>query len=426
MFLQIHLDWSPGFEVRDVPLPSVAITLPTSATTWEAGTTRGITWTTNSTDPTVEFRILLDRPGVSAPVRLAQTDNDGVFEWAIPSNQPTGGGYRIRMTGLAQDGSRIRDISELFAISAPANRLAAASATPLDREWTRVEPSHTADVAAWLAPLARDGRRVVARDGAGALLAVTEAGAVGDLRSADGAVDVWVDGPATLGAAPPASGGHRADPAHFAFDATDALARPAALWTVTAPGLADGDEIAVVTGDGTVVGRGVVSGGAAAVVLVGSETDLDDEASEVLLDAEPQPLGLRAWRRATGEEVDLDVASAPQALAFVSGAEWEVQTVAVQALAVVADAPASLTLEPVSPNPARGAARVRVGIPTAGAVVATVYDVRGRIVATLADGEQPAGWLDLDLDAGALAAGVYVVRVQTGAEQATRTMTVVR
>ena len=89
--------------------------------------------------------------------------------------------------------------------------------------------------------------------------------------------------------------------------------------------------------------------------------------------------------------------------------------------------PETLTLPQVVPNPARGHATVRVGLPEAAALVARVYDVRGRVVAVLADGaEAPAGWHDLNVPASRLAAGVYVVRVQTDGGAVMRRFTVVR
>ena len=88
--------------------------------------------------------------------------------------------------------------------------------------------------------------------------------------------------------------------------------------------------------------------------------------------------------------------------------------------------PAELTLEPPYPNPMRAGATVRIGTPEAGPLAATLYDVRGRRIAVLADGDAPAGWRDARLDAARLAPGVYVVRVASGGEVRVATVTVVR
>ena len=78
------------------------------------------------------------------------------------------------------------------------------------------------------------------------------------------------------------------------------------------------------------------------------------------------------------------------------------------------------------PNPSSGAVRVRYVLAEAGAVRLAVYDALGREVAVLAEGAQEAGPHEGTLPAGALAPGVYVVRLASGARVAVRRLTVVR
>ena len=52
-----------------------------------------------------------------------------------------------------------------------------------------------------------------------------------------------------------------------------------------------------------------------------------------------------------------------------------------------------------------------------------LYDALGREAAVLVDGERPAGMQSAEIDATALAPGVYVVRLYT--ERATQTRTLV-
>ena len=68
----------------------------------------------------------------------------------------------------------------------------------------------------------------------------------------------------------------------------------------------------------------------------------------------------------------------------------------------------------LGPGPAAGAARV------------TVYDVRGRSVATLVDGPLSAGRHEATLESGSLAAGVYVVRLEAAGSVVPRQAVVVR
>lgn len=80
-----------------------------------------------------------------------------------------------------------------------------------------------------------------------------------------------------------------------------------------------------------------------------------------------------------------------------------------------------------SPNPARGAARVRFASATAQTVTVSVYDVTGRQVATLFQGAVSADQqMDLALNAASLAPGVYVVRATGTDLNLTQRVTVVR
>ena len=85
-----------------------------------------------------------------------------------------------------------------------------------------------------------------------------------------------------------------------------------------------------------------------------------------------------------------------------------------------------VALTAIAPNPSTGSARVSFALPAAGAARVTVYDVRGRSVATLVDGPLSAGRHEATLESGSLAAGVYVVRLEAAGSVVTRQAVVVR
>ena len=85
-----------------------------------------------------------------------------------------------------------------------------------------------------------------------------------------------------------------------------------------------------------------------------------------------------------------------------------------------------LALDAPSPNPFRDRAVVRYALPTAGPIRVAVYDVLGREVAVLVDGEAAAGRYETSLRGGALAAGMYVVRLVSGEQTLLRRVTVIR
>lgn len=80
----------------------------------------------------------------------------------------------------------------------------------------------------------------------------------------------------------------------------------------------------------------------------------------------------------------------------------------------------------VSPNPFSAQTTLTFTLSEAASVRVAVYDALGREAAVLIDETREAGEHAVLLDASALPAGVYVVRMTTGAETAARRVTVVR
>ena len=100
-------------------------------------------------------------------------------------------------------------------------------------------------------------------------------------------------------------------------------------------------------------------------------------------------------------------------------------------VAVKAAAPRAFALLAPRPNPSRGRVVLPVTLPVKGRLRVEAFDVLGRQVAVLHDGEVAAGGREVTLEAGRLAAGVYVVRAVQSAEgertrSAVQRLTVVR
>jgi hypothetical protein len=85
-----------------------------------------------------------------------------------------------------------------------------------------------------------------------------------------------------------------------------------------------------------------------------------------------------------------------------------------------------LALGAIYPNPTSGLARVNVTTGRDEEVSVRVYDVTGRVVATVTESYLVAGTRMMDIDTRGLAAGVYVLRAEAGNEVATRRLTVLR
>ena len=90
------------------------------------------------------------------------------------------------------------------------------------------------------------------------------------------------------------------------------------------------------------------------------------------------------------------------------------------------DNPDRISLMQNYPNPFNSATRIGFQLPESSQVRLEVYDITGRLVAVLAEGEYPAGRHQVAFDAGSLASGVYVYRLQAGEFSQSRSMILVR
>ena len=93
--------------------------------------------------------------------------------------------------------------------------------------------------------------------------------------------------------------------------------------------------------------------------------------------------------------------------------------------------PAVLRLHPNFPNPFNPMTTIRFDLPSAGLVRLSVYDVAGRLVRTLVDGDLPAGsqeavWNGRDSSGRGVGSGSYLARLEFGGQVQTVRMGLVR
>nr|WP_272509272.1 T9SS type A sorting domain-containing protein [Salinibacter ruber] len=89
-------------------------------------------------------------------------------------------------------------------------------------------------------------------------------------------------------------------------------------------------------------------------------------------------------------------------------------------------APDQFSLQNSAPNPASGPATIAFIVPEQTHVTIDVFDVLGRRVATLADGQREPGRHDVRLDVGSLSSGTYFYRMSAEGFSKTRRLEVVR
>jgi hypothetical protein len=78
------------------------------------------------------------------------------------------------------------------------------------------------------------------------------------------------------------------------------------------------------------------------------------------------------------------------------------------------------------PNPFNPVTIIKYQIPKEGLVVLKIYDLLGNEVKTLLKEEKPAGIYELNFDAGNLASGIYLYRIQVNDYKSTRKMMLVK
>ncbi len=88
--------------------------------------------------------------------------------------------------------------------------------------------------------------------------------------------------------------------------------------------------------------------------------------------------------------------------------------------------PAKFALDPAYPNPFNSMTNVGFEISRAGWVNLAVYDLAGRMVASVVEGNVPAGHFNSTLDASQLSTGVYILRLDTETASASQKLVLVK
>jgi hypothetical protein len=91
-----------------------------------------------------------------------------------------------------------------------------------------------------------------------------------------------------------------------------------------------------------------------------------------------------------------------------------------------ATVPSAFALHAAYPNPFNPATTIAFDLPASSTVRLDVYNVLGQRVATLVDGELPAGVHDILWDASSVGSGVYFARITTGENTATTKMVLLK
>lgn len=88
--------------------------------------------------------------------------------------------------------------------------------------------------------------------------------------------------------------------------------------------------------------------------------------------------------------------------------------------------PLTFSLSQNYPNPFNPATTINYAVPEAGLVTLKIYDILGREVRTLVNGEKSPGRYSVNFDASALASGIYIYRITAGAYSSVKKMVLLK
>jgi hypothetical protein len=88
--------------------------------------------------------------------------------------------------------------------------------------------------------------------------------------------------------------------------------------------------------------------------------------------------------------------------------------------------PDQIALNQNYPNPFNPTTMISFTLNRSEAVKLSVYDLTGRLIATLVDGMMPAGVTNINFSANGLASGVYIYRLETPSTSMTKRMTLLK
>lgn len=213
-------------------------------------------------------------------------------------------------------------------------------------------------------------------------------------------------------------------PRYFAMAASNTGANATLL--VESPELADGDEIAVQTESGKLVGSSVIKRGKALLTVWG-----DDELGKDRVEgaATGEILSLKIWsgteqKEKAGAVTLLENALTREAISggwrYQDNAVWKVQVT--EAIAI----PGAFSLAQNYPNPFNPSTVIQYGLPRDAKVALEVFDALGRRVAVLVDAPQPAGNHAVTFQNPVLPSGLYFYRLQAGTFRQINKMVILR
>jgi hypothetical protein len=192
--------------------------------------------------------------------------------------------------------------------------------------------------------------------------------------------------------------------------------------------LKDGDEIAVSSGDGKIVGASVVRNGVAPITVWGD----NDQTAVFEGPKVGDNLTLLSWSKQQDRNHRLEIMSIKDVLTGEAQNNTLVyrkdglSVLEVLEVSELDQIPTEYSLAQNYPNPFNPSTVISYGLPHDDKVRLEVYDLAGRLVTRLVDETQKAGNHQVTFTNKSLASGTYFYRLQAGAFSATHKLVLIK
>jgi len=166
----------------------------------------------------------------------------------------------------------------------------------------------------------------------------------------------------------------------------------------------ESDQIAAFSLDGSMIAAGMIDTHGRCGLAVWGDDPSTEVVNGLLVD---ETFELRLWN--ADHEVELSAGTFLQG----EGLVYEPNEFIALDVATNVVIPEVFYLTQNYPNPFNAITKISYGLPEASRVSIRLYDISGRLVATLVDGDIQAGCHSVTWEAGSVATGVYLVRMET-------------
>jgi hypothetical protein len=176
-----------------------------------------------------------------------------------------------------------------------------------------------------------------------------------------------------------------------------------------------GDQVAAFNSENWLVGVGTVDGCGRCGLAVWGDDDLTDAVDGLI---KGEIFTLKFWSSTLNTEVDLE----PD----VSGLVYETDGFAIISATILPTIPDQYYLSQNYPNPFNSTTILPYGLPETSQLSISIYDMSGRLVEILVNGNIEAGYHTAIWEASTVATGVYLVKMETASFNSVRKVILVR